>query len=27
VLRDPASGEASGMTDPWQPVAGCTAAR
>jgi gamma-glutamyltranspeptidase / glutathione hydrolase len=27
VLRDPASGEASGMTDPWQPVAGCAAAR
>jgi gamma-glutamyltranspeptidase/glutathione hydrolase len=23
VLRDPTSGEASGMTDPWQPVAGC----
>jgi gamma-glutamyltranspeptidase/glutathione hydrolase len=23
VLRDPATGEASGMTDPWQPVAGC----
>jgi gamma-glutamyltranspeptidase/glutathione hydrolase len=27
VLRDPATGEASGMTDPWQPVAGCAAAR
>ena len=27
VLRDPSTGEASGMTDPWQPVAGCAAAR
>ncbi len=27
VLRDPATGEGSGMTDPWQPVAGCAAAR
>jgi gamma-glutamyltranspeptidase/glutathione hydrolase len=26
VLRDPATGEACGMTDPWQPVAGCAAA-
>jgi gamma-glutamyltranspeptidase/glutathione hydrolase len=26
VLRDPASGEVCGMTDPWQPVAGCAAA-
>ncbi len=25
VLRDPATGEALGMTDPWQPVAGCVA--
>ena len=25
VLRDPATGEACGMTDPWQPVAGCAA--
>ena len=26
VLRDPMTGEACGMTDPWQPVAGCAAA-
>jgi gamma-glutamyltranspeptidase / glutathione hydrolase len=26
VLRDPATGEAFGMTDPWQPVAGAAAA-
>ena len=26
VLRDPATGEACAMTDPWQPVAGCAAA-
>ncbi len=25
VLREPATGEACGMTDPWQPVAGCAA--
>ncbi len=25
VLRDPATGEACGMTDPFQPVAGCAA--
>ncbi len=27
VLRDPTSGQASGMTDPWQPVAGCAISR